>query len=263
MRSFPSSDLIQLPRLNGGEAVRLIAELLTATEGHEPLPGHIERSRLRLIEARAALKDALAAAAIPAAQNPGFGRIAEQALDAAWEATFDWLSGWCKLAEEVNPHRAAARALFVKVFAGPAAFTRISYKVEWAESRTRLDVIERDDDEATFKALGGAAFLDHLRSAQRLCEKAMRPGMSLDTDVTEAMDAPPRSEAPADVRSRLADAAGALRQYLMRIVSHADPDVPGSEALSETLMKPLVAWHQKHPSRGPEVEFGSVEETRY
>jgi hypothetical protein len=266
MRSFSSPDLIQLPRLGGAEAVRLIADLLAAAEGHGPLPGHIERSRQRLAAARGALHDALTTTAATAS-NPGFRRIADQALDAAWEATFDWLSGWCKLAEEANPQRAAARALFVKIFAGSAPFTRMQYKVEWVESRTRLDTIDRDGHEATFHALGGAPFLAHLRASQRLCEKVMSREASLDTAGPSSNDGgdaqAPASESPCDVRARLADAAGALRQYLMRIVSHADPEVAGSEVLAEALMRPLVAWHQKNPSRGPESEFGTVEETRH
>lgn len=264
--------------------MRLITELLTVAEKHGPLPGPIERSRDRLATALDALKEAIAS--LPTSGNPGFRRIAEQALDAAWEATFDWLSGWCKLAEEANPNRTAARELFVALFAGARAFSKLPYKIQWTESRARLRAIQRDGQEGTFDALGGAAFLEHLRASQRLCEKAASVDASLDSAIDSAVDSAPEpadrgraaeagraadgsdtagaaGEPPDDIRAELADAAAALRQYVLRLVSHADPDVTGSEATSEALMRPLVAWHQKHPSRGPEMEIGTVEETRY
>lgn len=273
MRSFTSPDLIQLPRMSGGEAVRLITELLTVAEKHGPLPGPIERSRDRLATALEALKEAIAS--LPTSGNPGFRRVAEQALDAAWEATFDWLSGWCKLAEEAHPNRAAARELFVTLFAGARAFGALPYKIQWTESRARLRAIKRDGQEATFEALGGGAFLEHLRASQRLCERAASVDATLDAASEGASGAEgggaagggdpggPEEEPPADIRIELADAAAALRQYVLRLVSHADPDVTGSEVTSEALMRPLVAWHQKHPSRGPAMEIGTVEETRY
>lgn len=86
--------------------------------------------------------------------------------DAAWSAAFDWLSGWCKLPVEKNPHLAQSNALFKLVFGEALAFINLPYKIEWQQSMLRLDAIEREGHEKTFKQLGGMAFLTHLTEAQ-------------------------------------------------------------------------------------------------
>ncbi|MFO0761838.1 MAG: hypothetical protein U0359_35685 [Byssovorax sp.] len=246
MAAFSSDDLIQLPRLTGGEASLLIAELLAVATQAGPLPAAIERSRGRLDAAARALSSALKGSVepvVPAAVR----RRAERAATAAWEATSDWLSGWCKLEGEKNPHRQQACDLFALLFPALPGEQGRPGRVEIESGSERLARLDRDGDPELFTLLGGQAFLDQLRKAQR------------SLDLTAGA---PREDAAA-VREQIAAAAAALRQYLVRVSSHADPDIPGSEALAESLMRPLSRFHWMHPSRGPHTEYGKAEETQY
>ena len=242
MSQSAPQDLVYRPRLDGIEAVAMIKDLLTAADVHPDLPGTIDRSRRRLAAAQVALESVLRRthADVP---DSGTVREAERALDAAWAATFDWLSGWCKLAAEANPHRAAARAVFTRTFGGALDADELPYRIDRAESLARLEAIDREGHATTFAVLGGAPFLEQLRRAQRQIGPAAG-------DTT-------------DIREPLAAVAGALRQYVVRVASHADPEVAGSDALAVDLLKPLVRWQRMHPSRAPEVDVGSVEMTTY
>jgi hypothetical protein len=239
-------DLVQLPRLNADEAVLLVRELLASAKLAYALPPPIERSRARLATALVDLEAELDSP--PPTVDPTVRRRADRAIDGAWEATFEWLSGWCKLADEFNPHRSAARALFQLVFADALSFTKLPYKIEWAQSRARLEAIEREGHEPTFGALGGMAFLLQLRAAQKAY------GVALQLAAPEPTNS---------ARERLAAMTGTLRQYVVRVSSNVDPEVPGSDRLAEDLLRPLAAFHALHPLRAPEVMFGAVQDTMF
>src|SRR6185369_5603545 len=110
MASLPSPDLIQLPRLSAPEAAGLLGELLHTAADVGPLPAGIERSRQRLSAAYAKLESAITGISVDAVDSER-QRVADRSIDNAWEATFQWLSGFCKLPEEANGHVPAARAL--------------------------------------------------------------------------------------------------------------------------------------------------------
>jgi len=246
-RSFTSHDLIQLPRLRAPEAAVLITELLTAAPAAlkeaklKELPPAIERSRKRLSAAHAELDDSITPKA-PGDLDTQAARRADRTIDTAWSAVFDWLSGWCKLPADKNPHAGDALALFALIFPEALGFTKLSYKVEWQESKSRLDAIARDGHEKTFKQLGGAMFLTNLHEAHEAYGHALH--------ITSPR---PESAPPPDVRLKLDAARAALRDYATRVAAYADPEVPGSEALAEALLLPLARWessHTSHPSRG-------------
>ena len=175
-RTFTAQDLIQLPRLNGRETVVLMTELETEAVAHDPngksLPAPIERSRKRLGVALTGLDDVTRPKPDDEADTQA-KRKADQVIDKGWSATFDWLSGWCKLPLEKNPNLPRATALFNLIFGDALAFTKLPYKIEWKESKSRLDAIERDGHTKTFKALGGAVFLSHLTESQDAYGKAL------------------------------------------------------------------------------------------
>lgn len=245
MASLASSDLIQLPRLNAPEAAGLLGEILTAASSVGPLPAGIERSRQRLGAAYTALEGAITGVSVRAG-DVDLQREADRAIDNAWEATHLWLSGFCKLPIDANAHVPAARALFTQIFPDGVSFTRLPYRVQFSESQARLDSIANEGHEETFAVLGGSSFLAELYRTHKAYADALRPLLALDEDTRN------RNE-------ELAAAMSALRQYVSRVVSFADPSVSGSEALSNALLAPLARWYRLHPSRGPDVSLTDAE----
>ena len=243
-RSFTARTLIQLPRLSAAEASVLITQLLAAatTEAKaikgNALPPPIERSRTRLTAAHVSLDEVIAP---QIAGDTTAKRKADRWIDAAWSAGFDWLSGWCKLPVEKNPHLDAARALMDLVYPDALAFTKLPYRIEWQQSKLRLDAIARDGHEKTFKHLGGAAFLANLIEAQE--------GYGIALGIT----APVPVEAASEVRTRMLAALDAVRDYVNRVAAYAEPDVPGSETLAEALLLPLSVWETAHRAATPDA----------
>ncbi|WP_437664460.1 hypothetical protein [Sorangium sp. So ce1182] len=238
-RSFTSQDLVALPRLNAAEAVVLATELITVAEARErqlkpkKLPDAIGRSRGRLAAAVAALE----ALTRPRGGDPVETKTkpkADRVIDNAWSATFDWLSGWCKLPPERSPGLDEANELFKLLYPDGLSFTRLPYKLEWKESKARLDAIRGARHERTFKKLGGESFLAHLEEAHEAYGRALH------------ITAPKPESAPAgDVRGAFLATLAALRDYATRVAAHADPDVPGSEEVSAALLAPLAAWESR------------------
>lgn len=246
MASLPSSDLIQLPRLSAPEAASLLGEMLHAASGLAPLPAGIERSRKRVAAAYAKLDSAITGISVDAADAER-QRVADRAIDNAWEATFLWLSGFCKLPDGSNAHLDAARALYAQVFPDGIAFTKLPYKVQWSESKARLDSIANEGHEETFAVLGGSAFLAELYRTHKAYEEALRPLLELDLD-------------PRHSHGELVAASVALRQYVSRVVSFSDAGVAGSEALSNALLAPLSRWYRLHPSSAPDMSPATSED---
>ncbi len=243
-RSFTAQDLIQLPRLGAAEAAVLITQLLTAAEAQakaakgKALPPPIERSCGRLTTAHVALDGVVTP---QAAGDTKAKRNADRWIDSAWSASFDWLSGWCKLPPEKNPYLAESKALMALVFPDALGFTKLPYRVEWQQSKTRLEAIARDGHDKTFKQLGGAAFLANLIEAQEGYGSALN------------ITVPIEVEATGEVRARLSEALAAVRDYVNRVAAYAEPDVPGSDELAEALLLPLSVWESTHRAATPEA----------
>jgi hypothetical protein len=245
-RSFTAQSTIQLPRLSAAEASVLVTQILTAASAEakaakgKELPPPIERSRARLILALTSLDEVVAP---QIAGDTQVKRRSDRVIDNAWSAGFDWLSGWCKLPVESNPHLEQANALMTLVFSEALAFTKLPYRIEWQQSKLRLDAIAREGHEKTFKQLGGAAFLAHILEAQEAY------GIAL------GITAPATAEATREVGVRLLATLAAVRDYVNRVAAHAEPDVPGSEELADALLLPLSVWETTHraPAAGADV----------
>ncbi len=243
-RSYTSQSLIQLPILSAAEAAVLVTQILTAAAAEakaaktKELPPPIERSRTRLTVAHVALNEVVAPQIVGDTQVK---RRADRRIDGAWSAGFDWLSGWCKLPVEKNPHLDQAKALMALVFPDGLSFTKLPYRVEWQESKVRLEAIAREGHDKTFKQLGGAAFLANIIEAQE--------GYGVALHIT----VPAPAEATAEVRVRLLAVLAAVRDYVNRVAAHAEPDVPGSEELAEALLVPLSVWETTHRAAAPDA----------
>lgn len=246
MKSLASSDLIQLPRLSAPEAAGLLGDMLHAAADVGPLPAGIERSRQRVAAAFGALEAAITGVSVRAG-DVELQREADRAIDNAWEATFLWLGGFCKLPVEANSHVPQARALFAQIFPDGTSFTKLPYRVQFTESQARLDAIANEGHEETFAVLGGSSFLAELYRTHKAYVAALKPLLELDEDPTS------RNE-------ELAAAMSALRQYVSRVASYSDPGIAGSEALSQALLAPLARWYRLHPSRGPDMSAHEPDE---
>ncbi len=229
------TDLIQMPRLSGVEAASLIAEMLTIAARHKNMPAPIERSKKRLEVAQHDLIGALHKGGASAD-----ARRASRALDLAWGTTFQWLSGWCKL-ESAGDLCGRARALFTTLFGEMAAFSRQPHRIDWSEAKARIDAMDHEGHAPIFAALGGEPFLAELR---------------------RTLSVPPEVATSVEAREELGVTVSALRQYVTRVYSYVDPDVPGSEELADALLKPLQRFHLTHPWRAPEQNYVPVEETQ-
>jgi hypothetical protein len=192
--------------------------------------------RARLILALTALDEVIAP---QLAGDTQVKRRADRVIDSAWSAGFDWLSGWCKLPVEKNPHLDQANALMALVFPDALAFTKLPYRIEWQQSKLRLDAIEREGHEKTFKQLGGAAFLANITEAQEAY------GIALGITVPQA------AEAASEVGIRLVSILAAVRDYVNRVTAYAEPDVPGSEELAAALLLPLHGWETTPRAAAP------------
>lgn len=191
------------------------------------LPAALARSLSRLKDAAALL----AAALSPQVEGDGAAkRKADRVLDAAWSALHSWLLGWCQLPEGAHPLLAQANALRELVFAGGLGFTQLRYKVQWQESEARLSAIDAHGHADVLKKLGGAVFLEHLREAHRVYGEVLH------------ITRPLPERAASDVQTALLATLDAIRDYVARVAALADPDEPGSEALSAALLRPLTSW---------------------
>ena len=235
-RSFTTDELVQLPRLSATEAAVLGSELLAVAEREREqikgkhLPLLIARPLVRLRTAHHALDQTLVPLT-PSGLDPQRKRQADLILDNAWSAAFDWAAGWGKLPASLVKMADQVRALQRLVFADRLAFVKLPYKLEWQESRTRLAAIARDGHEATFQALGGKVFLDHLREAHERYGEAI------------GVTAPVADEQQTRALGEARDAAlTALRDYVAKVAAHADADEVGSTELSAALLRPLTAW---------------------
>ena len=244
-RSYTARDLIQLPRLSAREAVVLITEIETASQQAKVvlrlkvLPAPLQRALDRMLTGR----DTLAAVLAPqtAEGDTQAKRKADRAVDNGWAALHAWLSGWCLLPAEKNPHLDEMVTLRELVFGKGLQFTQLPYKIEWQESKARLDAIARDGHARTLTKLGGGPFLEHLNEAQAAYGEVLGVTKIL-PELTET-----------DIRSRQLAAMDAMRVFVTRASAHADPEVDGSEALAEKLLAPVVRWESRSATEAAEA----------
>ena len=232
-RSFEAADMVQLPTIGVSGAIALGTEIATQANAAGKLPSPIARAFLTLDVSHLAMRDA-AKGRLPDASllDSASVREADRTLDAAWSSAFDWCAGWSKLPLEINAAKVAlARGLLVTLFSTGLKFTQIAYKLEWAESQTRLDLIEEEKLGASFEALGGETFLKTIKIAH----KAYGDALGL-TKVKAAAAALPSLREPLDAF------LAALRVYIVRVSAHADPEHPGSAALAKKLLGPVAKW---------------------
>src|SRR6185295_16689481 len=104
-------------------------------------------------------------------------------------------------------------------------------KAEWAESDTRLRLIDGQGLGAAIERLGGAPILDRLRDAHRRYGEAL--------GITTASEP---AAAVANLRTLLAAFADALRHYIVRVVASVRKGQPATAAFARELLAPIENW---------------------
>jgi hypothetical protein len=228
-RSFSALDLVQLPKLDASSAITLGTEVFAAAKSRD-LVDPVTEALTDLGAAHKALQSAVVRR-LPsvAAADPVRSRAADIALDASYGALFDFLSAWSKLPDHDNAPLAAELA--AQIFPEGLKFVLAPYKVEWAESQSRLSLIKQLGLEASLDKLGAGPILKRLREAHKEYGEA--------TGITTAANA---EEATASVREAFDEFANALRHYIVRVAASVRKQDRKSDELARSLLAPIERW---------------------
>jgi hypothetical protein len=162
--------------------------------------------------------------------EPSRARTADLAEDQAWSAFHDWLVGWTKLR---GTEAALARNLYTVLFPTRLKFTRLAYKLEWAEADARLARIQKDGFDKPIEQLGGSAFLAQLKEAHLAYGDAL--GITAEGQEASANG----------LREPLNQLLAKLRSYVLSVAAYADETDEASVALTESLLAPLQQWKSR------------------
>lgn len=244
VRTFSAPELVTLPRLSAAAALSLGTELVTVASAQRSLPAPISKAKTRLVNALEELRASRRAAHEADAIDTSAAAAADQTLDAAWSSFYSFLQAWAKLPGEGATKASFARRLLDLVYPDGLRFTQLSYKLEWAESQTRLDRLAEKVNASFVKEIVGEIFVRVLREAHREYGVALK--------ITEAKE---EAKAAAKVRAPLDAFGDALRRYALRITSYVDDEEDeAAGALAAKLLAPLSTWRSAERRAGrPDV----------
>jgi hypothetical protein len=160
------------------------------------------------------------------------------ALDNAWTALYERLRAFSILSETELPQVRRAHDLMRLLFPDALAFLKLPYEQEWAESGSRLRLIERLKLTDEVNALAGAEFLTQVRHAHELYGKML--GIGGDSNGP----APAESPAMRDQRGAL---GRCISHYALRVMHIADEN----PVEARRLLAPLVEYHRLAERRPP------------
>jgi hypothetical protein len=234
MRDF-ALDLVQLPLMDVPGAMRL-GSCLVAAGKQRSLPGLIARAHDRLETASEEMSQVFMAHLQEMPVSSQIWRERDRALDSAWAAIYYLLVAWSSLPGD-RREAAQARELSQKLFPEGLKFTLLPYRLEWAESQRRVEMMQRDGQGAQIVALGGESFLSALLTAHEQYGQVL--GMS-------PVVTPDRAEVKT-LRDPFWTLVNAIRSYVLKVSAHVSEDDPASQGLAETLLLPIVEWSAEHP----------------
>jgi hypothetical protein len=161
--------------------------------------------------------------------DPQRARAADGVLDAIWSGLLDVLSGWSKIPG--LPEAEVASSIKAKLFPSGLKFIQIAYKLQWAESHSRILVIQDQGLEPQLKKLGAGKILEALHAAHREYGEAL------------AITAPSEAEAePINLRDALEELVAALRVFVVRTTGMVSKKDPTKAELVEQLLAPIAMW---------------------
>lgn len=237
-RTFTAVDLVQLPKLDAPSAQALGTEVLTAAKAVVGDKGAARKMPEGVMEAHEDLTSALAtlnkaaATRLPSlpTEDTARARTADVAVDAIWSGLYDVLGGWSKIPG--LPEADTAASLRATLFPRGLKFTQIAYKLEWAESNTRILLIKNDELEGQLKRLGAGRILERLYEAHEEYGAALgitSPVESPEVEVT-------------NVRAALDELVEALRTYVVRVSGMISKRDPRKTEIAQQLLAPIENW---------------------
>lgn len=234
MSRYTALSLIPLPRVGATAAVALGAHVLSAAEGlkkDKGFPKDLQKPLDILSDKHAALS-AVVSGSVLSVEVPKGASLAvlDNALDNCWGGTDDRLLGLSRLPNE--PKAVEAAALRARLFPDGLKFLTYEYKVEWAESKARLDAIDAEKLGPEIDRLAGKEFLPAIRKAHAAYGEAL--GLS------GASAAPVLDQAV--LRTTRDEFLNALRRYVTKIVAFGDDDTAEGEAVMKALLWPIDEW---------------------
>jgi hypothetical protein len=230
--------MVDLPTLDAASGAALGKELATVAAAEKKLPPSISRAQKRLEAAAQALNGALEQSLSSASDGVDM-RGADLNEKATWAAIEGWLSSWARL-PSAHAQVASAQTVHAALFPDGLKWLRLGRKQEWSEAERRLRHIQENKLDAAFAQLGGAHFLETLRTVHARFGEAL--------GITVAKPAPP---APAGVGEKLDALKAALRGYVLQATAWVDEEAPETAALAERLLLPLSTWQTNRAARAP------------
>jgi hypothetical protein len=231
-RTFAPSDLVALPRLSANAAIALGNELLTVAKGAGKVPAGLQKAQKKLAAALGVLEAQFAATpAEGPAYDSAVAAAADTKLDRAWGAFNDFAQSFLRLPHDDERVRADAQRVVDAAFGQGLRFLLLPYKLQWAESRARL---QRLNDKATAAALGrlgGGLFVQSVTQAHD------EYGAALNITV----GAEPAPKATGSVREALEGFVAALRVYVMHAATFGVED-EANQAVADALLEPVARW---------------------
>jgi hypothetical protein len=225
-RDININTMVSLPLLNALTAL-VLAEQLIAYASRESLPPLIGRALGRIVEGVAILKARVQPQAEADTQEK---RVADSVLDNAWRAVEQWLGALILVPGASLPGKQNLSALHNLLFNDGMMFINATYREQWAESETRLEAVAEGDYDAAIDENGGRPLFAHLEVAHQQYGEVL------------GISTPHETKSSPAIRESYLQLLDAIRAYVVKSVAYADPEEPGSEALSQRLIEPLVNW---------------------
>ena len=259
LRDQVSARIAAVLRPKGGKRKEGDAPLPKGVELLAALPPHIDRPWKRFDTAATDLQGfRVMRASAQAEQRHSAATEAERSAantdsDDRWRAFEQWNAGAAGLSDDgETPVPSEARWLYAQLFPAPDGLRFITRRprLQWTAMVQRMKTLEEERAQAVIEGFGGA------RHHRQLVAAHARFGDAYGfTTVALAKEG-----APTDGRPQWSAARDALRSLIQKIESHADPEIPGSEALAAFLLAPYVELvddlarsRRRAPARKPEA----------
>ena len=234
--TYTSLDFVQLPRLTGLGSLGLGQQMLAAADSQKKsLPKSLTKAHSALTAAHAALQTALVdqlghGTETPAEEAPAIQEL-DRILDNSWAGLDDRLQGLARLPAG-KPGVAEAAALRKRLFPTGLGFLKLNYRLEWSESQTRLELIDREGLTGSIDQLAGKVFLQSIREGHESYGRALGMTAALETPATMPQ-----------VRGAMDAFLEALRNYIVKVMASVEPDEPATQTTADALLAPFAAWN--------------------